>query len=45
MVIHACNTSTWEAEEEDGGQPGLGSETLFKKKVFILILTYCSSPL
>jgi hypothetical protein len=37
VVVHSCNTNTWEAET--GGsqvwdQPGLHSETLTKKKLF-----------
>jgi hypothetical protein len=33
-MVHACNTSTWEAEAEGlqvWGQPGLCSETLIQK--------------
>jgi chitodextrinase len=36
MVIHACNTSSWEAETGASrvlGQPGLHTETVSKNKI------------
>jgi hypothetical protein len=32
MVVHTRNASTWEAEEGDGGQPGLHIEIMSSKK-------------